>query len=77
MNELQVFSNEDFGSVRTLIINDQPHFVARDVATALGYVNKSDAIMKHCKGVVKRDIPTSADFLAKVNTRFEITNIST
>ena len=33
-------------------------FVASDVASALGYANPRDAISRHCKGVVKRDIPT-------------------
>jgi len=35
-NSLQVFTNEDFGSVRVLAIDSQPWFVARDVTDALG-----------------------------------------
>lgn len=31
-----------------------------DVATALGYATPRDAIARHCKGVVKRDTPTSS-----------------
>lgn len=30
---------------------EKPLWVARDVATALGYKNTSDAIKRHCKGV--------------------------
>lgn len=37
MNELQVFKNQEFGSVRTLVINNEPWFVGKDVAEALGY----------------------------------------
>ena len=37
MNELQVFENQEFGSVRTLVINSEPWFVGKDVAEALGY----------------------------------------
>lgn len=37
MNELQVFKNQEFGSVRTLVINSEPWFVGKDVAEALGY----------------------------------------
>lgn len=35
MNELQVFSNPDFGQVRTVIIDEVPWFVAKDVCDAL------------------------------------------
>lgn len=36
MDSLQVFTNEDFGSVRVLAIDNEPWFVARDVTDALG-----------------------------------------
>lgn len=42
MNELQIFENSEFGSVRTIIINDEPWFVASDIAKALGYRMASD-----------------------------------
>lgn len=47
MNELQVFKNQEFGSVRTLTLNDEPWFVGKDVAEALGYKNTKDALAKH------------------------------
>ena len=34
--------------------------MASDVATALGYVTPRDAVTRHCRGVVKRDTPTSS-----------------
>lgn len=37
MNEIQVFSNPEFGSIRTMRIDGEPWFVGRDVAAALGY----------------------------------------
>ena len=40
--------------LRTVVIDDEYLWVARDVAEALGYVNTKDAISKHCKGVAKR-----------------------
>lgn len=55
MNELKIFENPEFGSVRTVEINGKPYFVASDVAKALGYANPRDAILRHCKGVVKHD----------------------
>jgi anti-repressor protein len=60
MNELQIFNNEEFGEVRMAEINGKPYFVATDVATALGYTNPRKAISDHCKGVTKRDTPTSS-----------------
>lgn len=53
MNELKIFKNTDFGSVRTTVINGQPYFVANDIAAALGYKRPADAITQHCKGSAK------------------------
>lgn len=47
MNELQVFNNQEFGSVRTLTLNDEPWFVGKDVAKILGYVDTNKAIAMH------------------------------
>ena len=60
MEDLQIFQNSEFGNVRTLQIEGKPYFVATDVATALGYSNPRKAIKDHCKGVTKRDTPTSS-----------------
>lgn len=60
MNDLQIFNSEEFGEIRTTEIDGKPYFVASDVATALGYATPRDAISRHCKGVVKRDTPTSS-----------------
>lgn len=59
-NELRVFENAEFGSVRTVEIEGKPYFVANDVTKALGYSNSRDAVARHCKGVVKRDTPTTS-----------------
>lgn len=47
MNELQIFKNDEFGQVRTTIINDEPYFVGKDVAGILGYSNLDKAIRQH------------------------------
>ena len=60
MNELQIFNSDEFGEVRTIEINGKPYFVGTDVAKALGYSNPRKAILDHCKGVTKRDTPTSS-----------------
>lgn len=54
MNELTLFNNPEFGSVRTLETNDgKVLFCGADVAKSLGYKNASKALSDHCKGVTK------------------------
>lgn len=47
MNEIKIFNNEEFGQVRVIEINDEPWFVGKDVAEALGYSNTRDALALH------------------------------
>ena len=47
MNEIQIFNNEEFGDIRTVEINGEPWLVGKDVATALGYKDTSDALKTH------------------------------
>ena len=60
MTNLQVFSNENFGEIRTLEENGRPLFCGSDVARALGYAKPQNAIATHCKGALKRGIPTKS-----------------
>lgn len=59
MDEMKIFSNEEFGDIRTTIIDDEVWFVGKDVAEALKYENARDALSKHVeaedKGVAKCD----------------------
>ena len=47
MQNLEVFKNKDFGSVRALLVNDKPWFVGKDVTDALGYSNPRDVMSRH------------------------------
>lgn len=47
MNELKIFNNEEFGKIRTVTIDNEPWFVGKDVATALGYERADNAIRNH------------------------------
>ena len=47
MNDLQIFENPEFGSVRTVEIDGTPWLVGKDVAIALGYKNPQRAIRDH------------------------------
>lgn len=61
MNELQIFQNKEFGEVRSLVINNEPWFVGKDVAEALGYKNSRNAV------------PTHVDEEDKLSTQIEYT----
>ena len=43
----QIFKNEEFGQIRTCTMNGETYFVGKDVASALGYKNTMDALMRH------------------------------
>lgn len=46
-NNVTIFNNEEFGQVRTVVIDDEPWFVGKDVASALGYENTQKALRDH------------------------------
>lgn len=47
MENVEIFKNPEFGEVRTLMVNNEPWFVGKDVAVALGYTNTRKAIADH------------------------------
>lgn len=53
-SSLRIFQNDIFGEIRTTIINDEPWFVGKDVAQALGYSNSKDALSRHVDNDDKR-----------------------
>lgn len=71
MNNIQVFNNSEFGSIRTVEINKEPFFVAKDVAEILGYSNSRKAIIDHVdeedKGVTKCDTLGGVQELSVIN----------
>ena len=71
MNEVQIFNNEEFGQVRTLVINGEPWFVGKDVAEILGYSNTRKALADHVdeedKEVTKCDTLGGVQDLTVIN----------
>lgn len=69
--ELQVFSNAEFGSVRSIMVNDEPYFVGKDVAEILGYSRTADAIKVHVdkedKGVCEMQTPGGVQNVTIIN----------
>lgn len=54
MNEMQKFRNEKFGEIRMVIIDNDPWFVGKDVALALGYADTVNALKAHVDAEDKR-----------------------
>ena len=74
MNELQIFKSEEFGTIRTVTIDNEPWFVGKDVAVALGYgEGKSpiNAIANHVdvedKGATKMMTPGGEQTVTIIN----------
>lgn len=57
MSNLQIFENEEFGEIRTVTIDNEPWFVGKDVAEALGYLKARNAISAHVSDEDKKDAP--------------------
>lgn len=71
MNELKVFENPTFGQVRTVEIDNEPWFVGKDVAEALGYKEAAKAVRERVdaedKGVSKMDTPGGKQEVTIIN----------
>ena len=71
MSELEIFNNEEFGQVRSVEVEGEPYFVAKDIAIALGYSNPRKAIIDHVeeedKGVTKCDTLGGAQEITIIN----------
>ena len=65
MEELKVFENAEFGSVRTTTVNGEIMFVGKDVAEILGYSNPRKAIMDHIDEEDKTDGVTIRDSIGR------------
>ena len=55
-NNIKIFTNDNFGSVRTVLIDDEPYFVGKEVAKILGYSNSSKTVSSHVDEEDKRFI---------------------
>ena len=62
---LQIFDNEKFGEIRGIMIDGEPYFVGKDVASALGYVNPRKALIDHVDEEDKTDGVTIRDSIGR------------
>ena len=68
MNHLQLYTNEKFGTVRTLLIGNEPYFVGKDVADILGYSNNRKALLDHVEEDDRLDGVTVRDAIGREQT---------
>lgn len=73
-NAMQIFKNDEFGQVRTVVIENEPYFVGKDVTEALGYgkgKSLANAVANHVdkedKGVTKIMTPGGAQEMTVIN----------
>ena len=57
MEGIEIFSNQEFGEIRTVVIDGEPWFVGKDVALALGYEKPRNAIATHVDVEDKKGAP--------------------
>lgn len=71
MSDLKIFQNAEFGQVRTVTIDDEPWFVGRDVAEALGYAEPRSAVSKKVdeadRGVAEMETPSGKQKMTTIN----------
>lgn len=70
-NEIQIFENPEFGTVRTVMVDGEPWFVGKDIAVVLGYGKPTDAVRKHVdqedRGVSKMETPSGEQTMTIIN----------
>ena len=69
--KVTLFTNDEFGTVRTTVINGEPWFVGKDVAKALGYGNPRQGLSSHVddddRGVQNMDTPSGRQDMTVIN----------
>ena len=73
-NKIEIFKNEQFGEVRTILIGDEPWFAGKDVALVLRYSNPQKAIRDH---VDEEDRTVNESFTIQSNNSATISKTET
>lgn len=60
-NKIKIFESEEFGKIRTVIINDELWFIGKDAAKILGYAKPRNAIAAHVDSEDKKDALIQGD----------------
>lgn len=79
MENLKIFTSEEFGNIGVIVKNNKEYFEAIPVAEVLGYTNPRAAIIRHCEedgvtfhdvGVVRSNDVNGSDFIQYVSKKF-------
>ena len=46
MNELKIFENQEFGKIRSVMVNNEPYFVGKDICTIFGDTNHKRSLAR-------------------------------
>lgn len=57
MNKVKIFENEEFGKIRSVMLNNEPYFVGKDITNILGYQNGSRDINRHVDEEDRKVLP--------------------
>ena len=63
-------SNSEFGKLNILVENGKELFPANDAAKLLGYTNPYGAVQKHCRSLLKREVPHPQSPDKKITVNF-------
>lgn len=63
-------SNSEFGKLNILVENGKELFPANDAAKLLGYTNPYGAVQKHCRSLLKREVPHPQSPNKKITVNF-------
>lgn len=71
MNNLKIFNSEEFGDIRTVMIDGEPWFVGKDIAVALGYESPRSVVPKKVdaedRGVAEMETPSGKQEMTIIN----------
>lgn len=56
VSKSELFTNGEFGELEVIEVNGKFLFPATECVMKLGYATPRDSILRHCDGVVKRDV---------------------
>lgn len=70
MEQMEIFKNPEFGSIRVIEEDGKYLFCGMDVANALGYAKPRNAINAHCRYALKRGVPHPQSSDSVINMTF-------
>lgn len=67
--KLQIFNNNEFGQIRSLVLDDEVWFIGKDITMALGYSNDRKALQDNVDADDRRLIQKSPEVTLEIPNR--------